>query len=89
MRRHRFRWLWARAARWWSWHWYQVQRGRWALHVTRRPLYVPLELLMDHGLSSPAWLVSLIVAIDKPLLRAMRHPVLQGTEAKPVAPPGA
>lgn len=44
---------------------------RWALHQVRHGLYAPLELLHDLGLPTPRWVIHAIVAIDKPILRAL------------------
>lgn len=44
---------------------------RWALHEVRHGLYAPLEVLADLGICAPPWLVALVVAMDRPLLRAL------------------
>lgn len=44
---------------------------RWGLHQVRHGLYEPLELLFYLGIPAPRWLISVILAIDKPLLDAL------------------
>jgi hypothetical protein len=44
---------------------------RWALEQVRHSLYAPLDVLADLGVMPPVWLVLGIVALDKPLVRAL------------------